>query len=193
MSSVLRRGPEFGPAPKPPVFSFHTVPQIFITADLNHHGVDTLKAMTQEWNIVHAWVFIFACRCKFDMQLLVVQYLCTRLHICIQCVCVFVCARPLQRAHRNIFPLLSGAAVLLSRSRSRAGHCICVLCVTSCVRLWIVSETMVCFALKGHLNHFALGCKCRRIQRCCFETICIFPPVCCHLNAAWASSPRNES
>lgn len=24
MSSVLRRGPEFGPAPKPPVFSLHT-------------------------------------------------------------------------------------------------------------------------------------------------------------------------
>lgn len=131
--------------------------------------------------------FYLRCRCKFDMQLLVVQYLCARLHICIECVCVFVCVGPLQRAHRNIFPLLSGAAVLLSRSRSRAGHCICVLCVTSCVRLWIVSETMVCFALKGHLNHLALGCKCRRIQRCCFETICIFPPV---LSLECSLSPR---
>lgn len=90
---------------------------------------------------------------------------------------VFVCVRVLQRARRNIFPLLRGAAVLLSQTRSRAGHCICVLCITSCVRLWIVSETMVCFALKGHLNHLPLGCKCRRIQRCCPGTICIFPPV----------------
>lgn len=95
-------------------------------------------------------------------------------HICVVCVCVHWF---LQRAYRNIFPLLRGAAALLSQSRSHAAHCICVLCVTSCVRLWIVSETMVCFALKGHLNHLPLGCKHRRIQRCCSETICIFPPV----------------
>lgn len=49
----------------------------------------------------------------------------------------------------KMFPLLRGAAVLLSLSRSRAGHCICVLCITSCLRLWIVSKTIECFALKG--------------------------------------------
>lgn len=119
------------------------------------------------------------CACVSLMSLCTVSVcrLAGPLHICIVCVCVFVCVRALQRAHRNIFPLLRGAAILLSRTRSRAGHCICVLCITSCVRLWIVSETMVCFALKGHLNHLPLGCKRRRIRRCCSETICIFPPV----------------
>lgn len=88
----------------------------------------------------------------------------------------FVYLHVLQRAHRNIFPLFRGAAVLLSQTRSRTGHCICVLCITSCVRLWIVRETMVCFALKGHFSHLPLGCKRRHIQCCCSGTICIPPP-----------------
>lgn len=90
------------------------------------------------------------------------------------CLCVF---GALQRAHRNIFPLLRGAAVLLSPTRSRAGHCICVLCIASCVRLWIVSETMVCFALKGHLNHLPLGCKRRRICGAVALRQYVFPPT----------------
>ncbi len=101
-----------------------------------------------------------------------VCFLANPFHICIVCVCVFVCDWVLQRAYRNIFPLLRGAAVLLSRTRSHAGHCICVLCITSCVRLWIVSETIVCFALKGHLNHLPLGCKLRRIQHNMYFSPC---------------------
>lgn len=104
----------------------------------------------------------------------------------VYCMFVYLCVLGvLQRAHRNIFPLLRGAAVLLSPTRSRAAHCICVLCVTSCVRLWIVCETMVCFALKGHLNHLPLGCKRRRIQSALLlRDNMPFSPLCCHLNAA---------
>lgn len=112
-------------------------------------------------NVIYLYVSMYPC----------LYFACL---FCVGCVCVHWF---LQRACRNIFPLLRGAAALLSQSRSHAAHCICVLCVTSCVRLWIVSETMVCFALKGHLNHLPLGCKHRRVQRCCSETICIFPPV----------------
>lgn len=66
---------------------------------------------------------------------------------------------PLQGRRRNTFPL--SCLLCLSPSRSHAAHCICVLCATSCVRLWIVGENNGTFfpSLKGHLNHLALGRK----------------------------------
>lgn len=143
------------------------------------------KDVAKESNIVHACFILkhykFATPlCTVSMSVLESLFL-----ICVVCVCVHWF---LQRAYRNIFPLLRGAAALLSQSRSHAAHCICVLCVTSSVRSWIVSETMVCFALKGHLNHLPLGCKHRRIQRCCSETICIFPPM---LSLECSKSPES--
>lgn len=103
--------------------------------------------------------------CAFELQ--------TCFFLRLYCVCSL---RGSGEQRSNIFPLRRGAAVLLSPARSRAGHCICVLCITSCVRLWIVGGTMVRFALKGHLSHFtvAAGCKGRHIQQCTSETMWIF-------------------
>lgn len=116
----------------------------------------------------------FTC-CKWNLFLYVEQY-------SFHCMLVFFGCSGEHTGTLSHCPC--GAAVLLSQSRSHAGHCICVLCVTSCVRLWIVSGTMARFALKGHLNHLPLGCKRTGIQLLLPLRQYVFILLRCHLNAA---------
>lgn len=125
-------------------------------------------SVNQELNIVH-----FTC-CKWNLFIYVKQYSFHYMLVCFGC----------SGEHTGTLSHCPcGAAVLLSRSRSHAGYCICVLCVTSCVRLWIVSGTMARFALKGHLNHLPLRCKRRGIQLPLPPRQYVFILLRCHLNA----------
>lgn len=116
----------------------------------------------------------FTC-CKWNLFIYVKQY---SFH------CMLVCFGCSREHTGTLCHCPCGAAVLLSRSRSHSGHCICVLCVTSCVRLWIVNGTMARFALEGHLNHLPLGCKRRGIQLPLPLRQYVFILLRCHLNAA---------
>lgn len=80
------------------------------------------------------------------------------LPLCIPCITSVHCGAAAETAQEH-FPTV--VPVVLSPRRSHAAHCICVLCATSCVRLWIVSENNGTFfpSLKEHLNHLALGRK----------------------------------